>query len=382
MGHQAGFIWKKGRSWFGRWRDDVMIDGKLVRKQQCRKLADVCDRYRSKKDVRPLLDEILSPLNNGRADARGTFALAEYVRLHYLPWAEKNLKPSTFYGYSHIFKHYLEARLAARLTLRDFRTVDATNLLELVHRQTGVGRKHLHHIKALLSGVFRRAISQGVIDGPNPIREADIPRSANGPKETRAATVEEVLAMLALASLSLKAKAAIGLCFFCGLRPGEARGAEWQDYDGTNLRIRQSVWRSYTTTPKTEESAKSLPVIEPLAGILVQLREASGNPAGGPILRGDVSGRPLSLDNLAWREVRPALSEAKIAWAGWYSLRRGVATALSQIAHNPTPASLLLRHKGIGMTLEHYIKPDTQSMTDAMRLLEILCSRQSGEAIQ
>ena len=40
--------------------------------------------------------------------------------------------------------------------------------------------------------------------------------------------------MLALKTLSLKAKAAIGLCFFCGLRPGEARGAEWQDYDGTN----------------------------------------------------------------------------------------------------------------------------------------------------
>lgn len=124
-------------------------------------------------------------------------------------------------------------------------------------------------------------------------------------------------------------------------------------------------------------------MIEPLAGILKELREASGNPAAGPpILRGDVSGRPLSLDNLAWREVRPALLKAKIAWAGWYSLRRGVATALSQIAQNPTPASLLLRHKGIGMTLEHYIKPDRQSMTDAMRLLEALCARQAGEAIQ
>jgi hypothetical protein len=99
-------------------------------------------------------------------------------------------------------------------------------------------------------------------------------------------------------------------------------------------------------------------------------------------LLGDVSGRPLSLDNMALREVRPALKVAGIAWAGWYSLRRGVATALSKLAQNPTPASLLLRHKGIGMTLEHYIKPDTQSMTDAMQLLEALCSRQIGEAIQ
>src|ERR1700730_12580810 len=108
MGHQTGFIWKKGRSRYRRQRDDVMVDGKLVRKQQCRKLADVCDRFRCEKDVRPLLDEILGPLNKGRADVRGTFSVPEYVRDHYLPWAEKNLKPSTYYGYSHIFKHYLE----------------------------------------------------------------------------------------------------------------------------------------------------------------------------------------------------------------------------------------------------------------------------------
>jgi integrase len=311
VAHQTGFIFKKGRSWFGRWRDDIMVDGKLVRKQQCRKLADVCDRYRTKADVLPLLEEILSPLNNGRSDARGTLSVAEYMRLHYLPWAEKNLKPSTYYGYSHISKHYLEARLAARLTLRDFRTVDATNLLELIHRQTGIGRKHLHHIKALLSGVFRRAISQGVIDGPNPVRESEIPRSAHGSKETRAATVEEVLKMLALETLSLNAKAAIGLCFFCGLRPGEARGAEWQDYDGKSLRIRRSVWRLHTTTPKTEESAKSVPVIEPLSGILNELRAANGNPAAGPILLGLVSGRPLlaSLSEAGGNDQHSSLSK-------------------------------------------------------------------------
>lgn len=379
---QSGYIFKKYGSWFGRWRDDFLQDGQVVRKQRCVKLADASDRYRSESDVRPLLAQILHPLNEGRTDVRGTLPVASYIRDHFLPWAERELKPSTFYGYSHIFRHYLDPCLSQRVMLRDFRTVDATNLLSLIHRQTEIGRKHLLHIKALLSSAFRRAISQGVIDGPNPIREAEIPRKAAGPKETKAASLEEVMSMLSLKNLSLKAKAAIALCFFCGLRPGEARGVEWRDYDGECLRIRQSVWRSHTTTPKTEESKRSVPVIEPLAGILNELRQQSAEPTLGPILRSDFADRPVSLDNLAFREVRPVLKAAGIPWAGWYSLRRGVATILAQIANNPTAASQLLRHKGIGMTLEHYIKPDTQAMTDAMRMLEGLCARKSAEVIQ
>jgi integrase len=44
---------------------------------------------------------------------------------------------------------------------------------------------------------------------------------------------------------------ALALMFFAGLRPGEARGARWQDYDGKTLSVKQSVWRKHTTEPKT-----------------------------------------------------------------------------------------------------------------------------------
>ena len=49
-----------------------------------------------------------------------------------------------------------------------------------------------------------------------------------------------------------------------------------------------------------------MPVIEPLRGILAELREADKNLSSGPILRGP-SGCPLDLDNLAERVVKPAL---------------------------------------------------------------------------
>ena len=44
---QQGFIYKSRGSWFLKYRDDVIENGQIVRKQQCKKLAAVCDRYRT-----------------------------------------------------------------------------------------------------------------------------------------------------------------------------------------------------------------------------------------------------------------------------------------------------------------------------------------------
>src|SRR5262249_55220629 len=161
------------------------VDGRVVRKQRSRKLADYCDRYRSKKDVRPLLHAILKPLNEGRSDARSTMPITEYIEAHYLPFTKDNLKPSTCHGYEFIYRRYLALHLG-KVILRDYRTVDATNLLAKIHRQTGIRRKQLRHVKAFLSAVFTHAKQQGVLDGPNPIRDAGIPRSAEPSQPTHA----------------------------------------------------------------------------------------------------------------------------------------------------------------------------------------------------
>src|ERR1700731_3087251 len=64
--YQNGYIWRKGKKWDGRWWEDVIEDGQVVRKQRARKLAEYCDRYRCQSDARPLLDDILRPLNEGK----------------------------------------------------------------------------------------------------------------------------------------------------------------------------------------------------------------------------------------------------------------------------------------------------------------------------
>src|SRR5258708_35557215 len=93
---------KVGGSWYGRWREDVLEKGRVVRKQRSAKLADVSDRYRTKADVRPLLAEKLRPINEGRARPEGTLSVAEFVEDYYLPFVTENYKPSTSIGYEKI----------------------------------------------------------------------------------------------------------------------------------------------------------------------------------------------------------------------------------------------------------------------------------------
>src|ERR1700691_1240790 len=141
----------------------------------------------------------------------------------------------------------------------------------------------------------------------------------------------------------------VALMFFAGLRPGEARGVRWEDFDGKKLMIRRSVWHTHTTSPKTQSSAKPVPVIEPLTTILAEVREVDGNPQSGPILRGP-SGKPLDLHNLANRVVIPTLRKAGIPWHGWYSLRRGVATIVTALSKDSLAAKGLLRHSSVSTT--------------------------------
>lgn len=398
MKTQSGTIKRIGGSWYGRWREDVIEHGRTVRKQRFLKLCEVDDRYRTKADVRPLLAEKLRALNEGRTDARSSLTLAAFVAEYYEPYARGSLKPSTVHGYSKLWEA-LSPRVG-EIRLRDFRTVDAANMLAHF-AQRGWGRRSLQHAKSLLSGIFTYAKNLGVLDGVNPVQGTIIPRKVVAPAETHASTPNEVIAILDVLKRAkdlqerqkLQAQTAIALMFFAGLRPGEARGATWENYDGKTLSVKQSVWRKHTTDPKTTSAAKPVPVIEPLRELLAELRAADGNASSGPILRG-VKGKPLSLDMLAHVVIRPALRNrtnyrngqskdwTPLAWQGYYALRRGIATQLNTITRDPMAAKGLLRHSSVNTTLTHYIKSVPEVTANGMAQVEQLFSGAAGQAVQ
>jgi integrase len=369
-----GFIFKKSGSWFLRYRDNFLVDGVLVRKQKCKRLAAVCDRYRTEKDLEDLKNDILAPINSGKTRAESTLAVTEFAENHWLPWARENCKPSTVAGYETLWKSYLAPYLK-QISLRDFRTVDAANLFAEIYRQKGIGRTTLSHCKSRLSGIFTLARNMGALDSPNPINGAMLPKKAAAPAKTHAATLEEVMTILDVLRKAgeAKARAAVGLMFLAGLRPGEARGARWEDFDGKRIFVKQSIWHTHATAPKTEHAASAVPVIESLRMLLEEARTADGNPSTGTILRGP-SGKPMNLDNLSKRVVAPALAEAKMEWHGWYSLRLGIATTLAGLTRDGMASKGLLRHTNLATTTRHYIQDVPENTLSAMNLLEKLCN--------
>lgn len=395
--NQRGQIFRVGKSWYGRWRRDELeptADGSkvIVRRQHCEKLAEYSDRFRAKRDVQTLLDEKLKPLNEGRCAPESTLTVAEYGEKFFLPHAKKELKPSTANGYRGLWKHYLKPRLEfERIALRDFRCVNATNLLTEIHRQHGIGRATLRHCKALLSVIFSHAKRAGVLDGPNPVIDAAVPRGASASKATHAYSADEVLLMLD--ALDGVARTAVALMFFCGLRPGEARAIRWEDYDGKTVRIRASMWRLHTTLPKTAESVAPVPVAETLREILNESRRDSG------YILATATGAAVDLHNLAARIVRPALARCAECkkektehvanghefkplptWRGWYAFRRGLATLATSL-DTQMAAKSLLRHSNVATTQQFYIKSVAAEALRAVEKIDVLFEKSGANSV-
>ena len=72
-------------------------------------------------------------------------------------------------------------------------------------------------------------------------------------------------------------------------------------------------------------------------------------------------------------DEQPEPDKAKLlAWHGWYSLRRGIATLASSLSRDPMAAKGLLRHSSVNTTLAHYIKDVPEVTQQAMKQVEAL----------
>jgi integrase len=369
--HQTGYVWRVGRSWFGRWYENQVIDGVTVRRQHAEKLCEYCDRYRSKKDVRPLLDEKLAPINDGSHSAQSTLSVVKYFEDVFLPHVEAELKPSTVHGYRGLFRMYLKPYLGD-IALRDFKCGHACRLLAELHAKHKLSTKSLRHCKALLQTVFTYAKRMDVLDKENPVKNATWPQGKNGAKpagQDHAYTIQEVTTMLH--TLEGTARVAVALMYFCGLRPGEARAARWTDYDVAKsiLNIKRSIWRKEETGPKTEKSIAPVHVSPALREILAVLPHSSEYILVTP------SGRPIDFHNLAARVIVPGLNRCAVCrkpehkktdheftrdvelpeWKGFYALRRGLGTTLADV-DTAMAAMSALRHANMATTTAHYVK--------------------------
>jgi integrase len=363
--HQAGYLYRKGNLWMLRFYDNQELpDGTITRVQKAQKLVEAAGEYRTKAAARELAEELLAPVNSDRATPMSVISLGRFVEDHYLPFVETHRRVSTYRGYRNMWSCYLQ--LHGRIPLRDFRTVEADRILESIADANDLTSTTLQHIKAFLSGVFRYAKRLGIIRFENPIRDAVLPK-AKPAEDTYAYSLDEIVQMLKM--LPEPAATVVAAASFTGARKGELRGFRWEDYDGEQIRISQSYWRSHRQEPKTRKSCAPVPVIAQLAERLNLHRELSGNPSSGLIFQSPAR-EPMNLDALARDVIRPVIEKRGIEWYGWHAFRRGLATNLHRLGVPDETIQRILRHSTVAVTQNCYIKTANEDAIAAMRALE------------
>jgi integrase len=359
--HQKGDIYRKKCNWYLRYRDAVVQkDGTFKLVLRTRKLIEHGGDYRSKKAVQVFVNEFLAPLNNGTTTPQSTMMLTQFVDERYLPFVKSNKRPSTNADYRNMWKLYLKRH--GEIALRDFRTVEGEEVLNAIAQKEDLSRTTMAHIKAFLSGVFRYAKRQGVINSENPMRDVVLPK-ARPAGETYAYSLDEINRVLM--ELSEKPAAIVATAAFTGVREGKLRGLLWQDYSGTQIWVTQSVWRGYVQELKTKASMAPVPVIAELATRIDAYRELSGNPASGLIFPNSV-GKPMCMAKLARDVIRPAFLKAEVEWHGWHAFRRGLATNLHRLGVPDKTIQAILRRSNVAVTQGCYIKTVGADVEEAM----------------
>jgi integrase len=304
-------------------------------------------------------------VNAGLLNPQSTMPVAEFVERVYLPeYVSKQLRPATLKQYRDVWENHLKNRVG-KLTLRGFRTVHGETMLAQIAAQTGLGRNSLRHIKVVLSGVFKQAKRLGILDGINPVQDVSIPRTAE-PKDTYSYTLEEIRSMLTV--LEEPVRTVVLMAALSGLRKSEILGLCWDDFDGKELSVRRSVWKSTVSEPKTNRSRAPIPVVRQLADALEAHRLRMGPLAAGPIFQAG-NGKPLNLDNMVRRVIIPALEGTGVTWHGWHAFRRGLATNLHALGVDDKTIQTILRHSNVSLTMNVYVKSVAESQIGAMDAL-------------
>jgi integrase len=238
----------------------------------------------------------------------------------------------------------------------------------------------LLRVKSFMSGAFKHAKREGLIDFENPMRDTSVP----GRLKKFKGEVYTVAELYRLGqALDGMAFATVMTAAFSGLRMAELRGLQWQDYDGTSLKVCRTVWRTRIGETKTPESEGDVPVLPVLQRILNQHKDRVNGKPNEWIFKGEKRGTSLNLANLVRRQIQPMLRRCIVRgktevghkedhdfelngripqWRGWHSFRRSLASILYELHVKPKVIQAILRHSDVGVTLSYYVQtPEAES---------------------
>jgi integrase len=209
------------------------------------------------------------------------------------------------------------------------------------------GAVNANRARSALSASLSAAADRGLVDANPCLGWRAIPEPKTAAKRLTVVEIEAIRARVP----SARDRALIAVMAYCGLRPEEAAGLQWQDVpaDLSVLRVRRSLVDGRIGETKT----KTLRVVPAPPAVRDDLAQLDRGTPASYVFQG-VNGGPIPFDywqKTVWTKAR---LEAGIAKARAYDLRHSAATAWLL---SGTPLSVVHRsigHSSINTTLRHY----------------------------
>ena len=325
----------------------------------------------------------MKKVNQGAGESKEQILITDFWDTVYRPYVEKNLRHSTFRSYVRLYENQLKPHfLRGRFTFPSYEPKHGSRLLTELAKMHG--QRSLQHVRSLASGIFRHAINLGDYGiKVSPWHEVKILGKVRRPGNTEHYSLEEAEDLISALVDHVDAQLMLSLGFFLGLRPSEIRGLMWRDVEEDFIHLRRGVVLTRVDELKAEASVRSLPLIQPVRGLLTLWRRMSGNPIDGFVFT-NRNGKPIDLQKFAYRVILPTLEEKRrelramgleaeaerLRWKSFYAARRGGSAEITNRTRDPLAAAQLLGHKTIAVTMEHYIKHDRSVLLAGMKLLE------------
>lgn len=163
-----------------------------------------------------------------RRKEKESITFSDFWDAEYLPAAELIKKPTTMESEKGLYSKWISPVLG-NMPLQQLDVSKVESLMFHVQR-AGRSAASIRYVLAIVSQVWNKAVSKGIVQGESPTRRLKKPRQDN--RRMRFLTHDEARALLkALRPRSVDMHDSALLSLFCGLRAGEIHALTWGDVD-------------------------------------------------------------------------------------------------------------------------------------------------------
>lgn len=375
--YQRGSVILKGKTWIGRWREDVIGIDSAVRRVRVARPIGTLGELPTKKLALRRLELYLAKINAPGYRPGRVATLAEFVER----WRADVLvqhKPSTVRAAeSHLRTHIIPLLGSRRLE-------DLTPELQqsfITSLSKKLRRKTVLNIMATVSAILNTAKRWGYICEGVDFSRLAFP--AKGERNrARFFTADQARRIIEASEEPFATIFAVAA--MTALRPGELLGlkVEEVDFERGVIFVRRSAWYSKLQSPKNDGSIRVLPTPGPLASRLKAFLQ-SWRPNSAGLLFATANGTPLCANNVVQRQLCPVLDKLKIPRCGLKAFRHMHASLLVDGGAPVTVAQAQLGHADPRVTLGIYSHVIGESQRDAVEKIAAVVdpSGPKGKAI-